>query len=170
MKKSIKMNKEQMEVSKYRAVIPYGEEEIVIKNMNKELRNKVIEMVAKSVENDEELDNEMLVNLLVDELTNVEFEVPITEIQEPSHHVSLIFYHINEILTELTEEILMAGQIVANNQRAEIANKHAKEKLIEDAKKIQEEIEIEKEVKEEKVETKVKREVKKPSSRRRTKH
>ena len=32
MKKDIKMSKEQMEVSKYRAVIPYGEENIVIKN------------------------------------------------------------------------------------------------------------------------------------------
>ena len=41
MRKNIKMNKDQMEMSKYRAVIPYGDEEIVIKNINKELRNKI---------------------------------------------------------------------------------------------------------------------------------
>ena len=167
MKKNIKMNKEQMEVRKYRAIIPYGEEEIVIKNMDKELRNKVIGMVAESVENNEELDNVALVNLLVDELTNIEFEVPITEIEQPSHHVALIFYHINEILTELTEEILIAGQIVANNQKTEIANKNAREKLVEDAKKIQEELEKEKVV-EDIVEIKERKNVKIP--RRRTRH
>ena len=167
MKKNIKMNKEQMEVSKYRAVIPYGEEEIVIKNMDKELRNKVIGMVAESVENDEELDNVALVNLLVDELTNIEFEVPITEIKQPSHYVALIFYHINEILTELTEEILIAGQIAVNNQKTEIANKNAREKLVEDAKKIQEELEKEKVV-EDTVEIKERKNVKIP--RRRTRH
>lgn len=167
MKKNIKMNKEQMEVSKYRAVIPYGEEEIVIKNMDKELRNKVIGMVAESVENDEELDNVALVNLLVDELTNIEFEVPITEIEQPSHYVALIFYHINEILTELTEEILIAGQIVVNNQKTEIANKNAREKLVEDTKKIQEELEKEKVV-EDTVEIKERKNVKIP--RRRTRH
>ena len=159
MKKNIKMNKEQMETSKYRAVIPYGEDEIVIKNMDRELRNKVVEMVANSVEKNEELDNVELMNLLVDELTNVEFEVPITEIEQPSHHVALIFYHINEILTELTEEILVAGKIVANSQKAEISNQKAKEKLMEEAKKVQEELEKEETV----VEIKAKREVKKPS-------
>lgn len=159
MKKNIKMNKDQMEMSKYRAVIPYGDEEIVIKNINKELRNKIIELVAESVEKNEELDDAIIINMLIDELTNVEFEVPITEISEPSHHVSLIFHYINEILTELSEEILLASQIVANNKKVEIASEETKKQLIEEAKEIQERIENKK------VENSSQRVVKKPSRR-----
>lgn len=141
MKKNIKMNKEQMEMNKYRAVIPYGDDEIVIKNMDKDLRNKILEMVAESVEKNEELDNEMLVDMLVEELTNVEFEVPISKITTPSHTVSLIFYHINEILNELAEEILLAGKIVANNKKVEIENKKAREELVKEAREMQKELE-----------------------------
>ena len=96
MKKNIKMNKEQMEVSKYRAIIPYGEDNIVIKNINKELRDKIVELVANSIENNEEIDNVLIINMLVEELTNVEFEIPITDIKEPSHHVSMILHYINK--------------------------------------------------------------------------
>lgn len=157
MKKNIKMNKDQMEMSKYRVIIPYGDEEIVIKNINKELRNKIIELVAESVEKNEELDDAIIINMLINELTNVEFEVPITEIVEPSHHVSLIFHYINEILTELTEEILLASQIVANNKKVEIASEETKKQLMEEAKEIQERIENKK------VENSSQRIVKKPS-------
>lgn len=141
MKKDIKMNRSDMEQNDYRVVIPFGDEKIIIRNLDRDLRNKIIEIVAESVEEDKELDIAMLINMLVEELTNVEFEVPITEIDNPSHQTRLILYYINEIITELSEEILLAGKMVANNKKVEIANKEEKEQLIKEAKEMQKKIE-----------------------------
>lgn len=141
MKKDIKMSRDDMELNKYRAVIPYGDQEIIIRNIDRDLKNRLIDIIAEAVEKDEELDNVMIINMLVEELTNVEFEVPITEIVEPSHHTSMIIYYINEILTEVSEEILMAGQMVANNKKLELTSEMVKEQIEEDIKEVQEKIE-----------------------------
>lgn len=161
MKKNIKMNKEQMEVSKYRAIIPYGEDNIVIKNINKELRDKIVELVANSIENNEEIDNVSIINMLVEELTNVEFEIPITDIKEPSHHVSMILHYINEMITELSEEIILASRVVVESKKVEISSEETKDFFIKQAEEIQEKLERKKEEEKELP----KKNIKKPSRR-----
>ena len=151
MENKIKLNVEEQIL---RISIPTDNGVIVVNNPSDKLKNELIGLLVNCIVENKDFDERKLMQDLIDNCTNVEFEGDIFEATNLTHEAKMIT---NEILIIFQEIIGEAYQIIkiamqqAKNEMLQNEILDEKHKIIEKAKEIQEEKmeEIKEEVKEE---------------------
>lgn len=151
MENKIKLNVEEKIL---RISIPTDNGTIVVNNPSDKLKNELIGLLVNCIVENKDFDERKLMQDLIDNCTNVEFEGDIFEATNLTHEAKMIT---NEILIIFQEIIAEAYQIIklamqqAKNEMLQNEILDEKDKIIEKAKEIQEEKmeEIKEEVKEE---------------------
>lgn len=129
-----------------RATIPYitddGKKEfIIIKNPMKSTKEELGNIIWKGIENPEESkSNSDLIAILFEKLTNIDLNLNIDDLMENeiSYELNVVLFYLTEILTEITNEVLMNANITiskieTNDLRNSISDKT---KALEEKKKI----------------------------------
>jgi hypothetical protein len=96
-----------------RAKIEFGEDVIIVKNPGGQFLNKLKKILKENLENEksEERNKEILVTL-IENLTNIEIDENLDEVLEnPSHELSVVVFHLCSIIQELTFEIIAEYQL-----------------------------------------------------------
>ena len=151
MENKIKLNVEEQIL---RISIPTDNGVIVVNNPSDKLKNELVGLLVNCIVENKDFDERKIMQDLIDNCTNVEFEGDIFEATNLTHEAKMIT---NEILIIFQEIIAEAYQIIklamqqAKNEMIENEILDEKDKIIEKAKEIQEEKmeEVKKEVKEE---------------------
>lgn len=151
MENKIKLNVEEQIL---RISIPTDNGVIVINNPSDKLKNELIGLLVNCIVENKDFDERKLMQDLIDNCTNVEFEGDIFEATNLTHEAKMIT---NEILIIFQEIIAESYQVIklamqqAKNEMLENEILDEKNEIIEKAKEIQEEKieEIKEEVKEE---------------------
>lgn len=151
MENKIKLN---VEKKILRISIPTDNGTIVVNNPSDKLKNELIGLLVNCIVENKDFDERKLMQDLIDNCTNVEFEGDIFEATNLTHEAKMIT---NEILIIFQEIMAEAYQIIkiamqqAKNEMLQNEILDEKDKIIEKAKEIQEEKmeEIKEEVKEE---------------------
>ena len=151
MENKIKLNVEEKIL---RISIPTDNGTIVINNTSDKLKNELLSLLVTSITENKDFDERKIMQDLIDDCTNVEFEGDIFEATNLTHEAKMIT---NEILMIFQEIMAEAYQIIkiamqqAKNEMLQNEILDEKDKIIEKAKEIQEEKmeEIKEEVKEE---------------------
>lgn len=151
MENKIKLNVEEQVL---RISIPTDNGTIVVNNPSDKLKNELIGLLVNCIVENKDFDERKLMQDLIDDCTNVEFEGDIFEATNLTHEAKMIT---NEILMIFQEIMAEAYQIIkiamqqAKNEMLQNEILNEKDKIIEKAKEIQEEKmeEIKEEVKEE---------------------
>ena len=151
MKNKIKLNVEEKIL---RISIPTDNGTIVVNNPSDKLKNELVGLLVNCIVENKDFDERKLMQDLIDDCTNVEFEGDIFEATNLTHEAKMIT---NEILMIFQEIMAEAYQIIkiamqqAKNEMLQNEILDEKDKIIEKAKEIQEEKieEIKEEVKEE---------------------
>ena len=151
MKNKIKLNAEEKIL---RISIPTDNGTIVVNNPSDKLKNELVGLLVNCIVENKDFDERKLMQDLIDDCTNVEFEGDIFEATNLTHEAKMIT---NEILMIFQEIMAEAYQIIkiamqqAKNEMLQNEILDEKDKIIEKAKEIQEEKteEIKEEVKEE---------------------
>lgn len=151
MENKIKLNVEEKIL---RISIPTDNGVIVVNNPSDKLKNELIGLLVNCIVENKDFDERKLMQDLIDNCTNVEFEGDIFEATNLTHEAKMIT---NEILIIFQEIMAEAYQIIkiamqqAKNEMLQNEILDEKDKIIEKAKEIQEEKmeEIKEEVKEE---------------------
>ena len=151
MENKIKLNVEEKIL---RISIPTDNGTIVINNPSDKLKNELVGLLVNCIVENKDFDERKLMQDLIDDCTNVEFEGDIFESTNLTHEAKMIT---NEILMIFQEIMAEAYQIIkiamqqAKNEMLQNEILDEKDKIIEKAKEIQEEKmeEIKEEVKEE---------------------
>ena len=151
MKNKIKLN---VEKKILRISIPADNGTIVVNNPSDKLKNELVGLLVNCIVENKDFDERKLMQDLIDDCTNVEFEGDIFETTNLTHEAKMIT---NEILMIFQEIMAEAYQIIkiamqqAKNEMLQNEILDEKDKIIEKAKEIQEEKmeEIKEEVKEE---------------------
>ena len=151
MENKIKLNVEEQIL---RISIPTDNGVIVVNNPSDKLKNELIGLLVNCIVENKDFDERKLMQDLIDNCTNVEFEGDIFEATNLTHEAKMIT---NEILIIFQEIMAEAYQIIkiamqqAKNEMLQNEILDEKDKIIEKAKEIQEEKieEIKEEVKEE---------------------
>lgn len=151
MENKIKLNAEEKIL---RISIPTDNGTIVINNPSDKLKNELVGLLVNCIVENKDFDERKLMQDLIDDCTNVEFEGDIFESTNLTHEAKMIT---NEILMIFQEIMAEAYQIIkiamqqAKNEMLQNEILDEKDKIIEKAKEIQEEKmeEIKEEVKEE---------------------
>ena len=149
-------NKIKLNVGKkiLRISIPTDNGTIVVNNPSDKLKNELVSLLVNCIVENKDFDERKLMQDLIDNCTNVEFEGDIFEATNLTHEAKMIT---NEILMIFQEIMAEAYQIIkiamqqAKNEMLQNEILDEKDKIIEKAKEIQEEKmeEIKEEVKEE---------------------
>ena len=149
-------NKIKLNVGKkiLRISIPTDNGTIVVNNPSDKLKNELVSLLVNCIVENKDFDERRLMQDLMDDCTNVEFEGDIFEATNLTHEAKMIT---NEILMIFQEIMAEAYQIIkiamqqAKNEMLQNEILDEKDKIIEKAKEIQEEKmeEIKEEVKEE---------------------
>ena len=137
-----------------RISIPTDNGTIVVNNPSDKLKNELVGLLVNCIVENKDFDERKLMQDLIDDCTNVEFEGDIFEATNLTHEAKMIT---NEILMIFQEIMAEAYQIIkiamqqAKNEMLQNEILDEKDKIIEKAKEIQEEKmeEIKEEVKEE---------------------
>ena len=151
MENKIKLNVEEKIL---RISIPTDNGTIVINNPSDKLKNELVGLLVNCIVENKDFDERKLMQDLIDDCTNVEFEGDIFESTNLTHEAKMITNEIlmifQEIMTEAYQIIKIAMQ-QAKNEMLQNEILDEKDKIIEKAKEIQEEKmeEIKEEVKEE---------------------
>lgn len=151
MENKIKLN---VEKKILRISIPTDNGTIVVNNPSDKLKNELVGLLVNCIVENKDFDERKLMQDLIDDCTNVEFEGDIFEVTNLTHEAKMIT---NEILMIFQEIMAEAYQIIkiamqqAKNEMLQNEILDEKDKIIEKAKEIQEEKmeEIKEEVKEE---------------------
>ena len=151
MKNKVKLNVEEKVL---RISIPTDNGTIVVNNPSDKLKNELVGLLVNCIVENKDFDERKLMQDLIDDCTNVEFEGDIFESTNLTHEAKMIT---NEILMIFQEIMAEAYQIIkiamqqAKNEMLQNEILDEKDKIIEKAKEIQEEKmeEIKEEVKEE---------------------
>ena len=151
MENKIKLNVEEKVL---RISIPTDNGIIVVNNPSDKLKNELVGLLVNCIVENKDFDERKLMQDLIDDCTNVEFEGDIFEATNLTHEAKMIT---NEILMIFQEIMAEAYQIIkiamqqAKNEMLQNEILDEKDKIIEKAKEIQEEKmeEIKEEVKEE---------------------
>lgn len=151
MENKIKLN---VEKKILRISIPTDNGTIVVNNPSDKLKNELVSLLVNCIVENKDFDERKLMQDLIDDCTNVEFEGDIFEATNLTHEAKMIT---NEILMIFQEIMAEAYQIIkiamqqAKNEMLQNEILDEKDKIIEKAKEIQEEKteEIKEEVKEE---------------------
>lgn len=151
MENKIKLN---VEKKILRISIPTDNGTIVVNNPSDKLKNELVGLLVNCIVENKDFDERKLMQDLIDDCTNVEFEGDIFEATNLTHEAKMIT---NEILIIFQEIMAEAYQIIkiamqqAKNEMLQNEILDEKDKIIEKAKEIQEEKmeEIKEEVKEE---------------------
>ena len=151
MENKIKLN---VEKKILRISIPTDNGTIVVNNPSDKLKNELVGLLVNCIVENKDFDERKLMQDLIDDCTNVEFEGDIFESTNLTHEAKMIT---NEILMIFQEIMAEAYQIIkiamqqAKNEMLQNEILDEKDKIIEKAKEIQEEKmeEIKEEVKEE---------------------
>lgn len=151
MENKIKLNAEEKIL---RISIPTDNGTIVVNNPSDKLKNELVGLLVNCIVENKDFDERKLMQDLIDNCTNVEFEGDIFEATNLTHEAKMIT---NEILIIFQEIMAEAYQIIkiamqqAKNEMLQNEILDEKDKIIEKAKEIQEEKmeEIKEEVKEE---------------------
>ena len=151
MENKIKLN---VEKKILRISIPTDNGTIVVNNPSDKLKNELVGLLVNCIVENKDFDERKLMQDLIDNCTNVEFEGDIFEATNLTHEAKMIT---NEILMIFQEIMAEAYQIIkiamqqAKNEMLQNEILDEKDKIIEKAKEIQEEKmeEIKEEVKEE---------------------
>ena len=151
MENKIKLN---VEKKILRISIPTDNGTIVVNNPSDKLKNELVSLLVNCIVENKDFDERKLMQDLIDDCTNVEFEGDIFESTNLTHEAKMIT---NEILMIFQEIMAEAYQIIkiamqqAKNEMLQNEILDEKDKIIEKAKEIQEEKmeEIKEEVKEE---------------------
>lgn len=151
MENKIKLNVEEKIL---RISIPTDNGIIVVNNPSDKLKNELVGLLVNCIVENKDFDERKLMQDLIDDCTNVEFEGDIFESTNLTHEAKMIT---NEILMIFQEIMAEAYQIIkiamqqAKNEMLQNEILDEKDKIIEKAKEIQEEKmeEIKEEVKEE---------------------
>ena len=151
MENKIKLNVEEKVL---RISIPTDNGTIVVNNPSDKLKNELVGLLVNCIVENKDFDERKLMQDLIDNCTNVEFEGDIFEATNLTHEAKMIT---NEILMIFQEIMAEAYQIIkiamqqAKNEMLQNEILDEKDKIIEKAKEIQEEKmeEIKEEVKEE---------------------
>lgn len=150
MENKIKVN---AEVEELRLSIPTDKGTIVINNPKGELKNEMIKYMVECTMRNQEFDEKKIILELIDECTNVEFDMNIFDAVNLSHEAQMITNEILIIFQEIIGEASQVVRLVLQQTKNELEQKE----IIEENKKIvgqiKEVVETEKEVEEvEKVE------------------
>ena len=151
MENKIKLNVEEKVL---RISIPTDNGVIVVNNPSDKLKNELVGLLVNCIVENKDFDERKIMQDLIDNCTNVEFEGDIFEATNLTHEAKMIT---NEILIIFQEIIAEAYQIIklamqqAKNEMLQNEILDEKNEIIEKAKEIQEEKieEIKEEVKEE---------------------
>ena len=151
MENKIKLNVEEKVL---RISIPTDNGVIVVNNPSDKLKNELVGLLVNCIVENKDFDERKLMQDLIDDCTNVEFEGDIFEATNLTHEAKMIT---NEILIIFQEIIAEAYQIIklamqqTKNEMLQNEILDEKNEIIEKAKEIQEEKaeEIKEEVKEE---------------------
>ena len=151
MENKVKLNVEEKVL---RISIPTDNGTIVVNNPSDKLKNELVGLLVNCIVENKDFDERKLMQDLIDDCTNVEFEGDIFEATNLTHEAKMIT---NEILMIFQEIMAEAYQIIkiamqqAKNEMLQNEILDEKDKIIEKAKEIQEEKteEIKEEVKEE---------------------
>ena len=151
MENKIKLNVEEKVL---RISIPTDNGVIVVNNPSDKLKNELVGLLVNCIVENKDFDERKIMQDLIDNCTNVEFEGDIFEATNLTHEAKMIT---NEILIIFQEIMAEAYQIIkiamqqAKNEMLQNEILDEKDKIIEKAKEIQEEKmeEIKEEVKEE---------------------
>ena len=151
MENKIKLNVEEQIL---RISIPTDNGTIIVNNPSDKLKNELIGLLVNCIVENKDFDERKLMQDLIDNCTNVEFEGDIFEATNLTHEAKMIT---NEILIIFQEIMAEAYQIIkiamqqAKNEMLQNEILDEKNEIIEKAKEIQEEKaeEIKEEVKEE---------------------
>ena len=151
MENKIKLN---VEKKILRISIPTDNGTVVVNNPSDKLKNELVGLLVNCIVENKDFDERKLMQDLIDDCTNVEFEGDIFEAINLTHEAKMIT---NEILMIFQEIMAEAYQIIkiamqqAKNEMLQNEILDEKDKIIEKAKEIQEEKmeEIKEEVKEE---------------------
>ena len=151
MENKIKLN---VEKKILRISIPTDNGTIVVNNPSDKLKNELVSLLVNCIVENKDFDERKMMQDLIDNCTNVEFEGDIFEATNLTHEAKMIT---NEILMIFQEIMAEAYQIIkiamqqAKNEMLQNEILDEKDKIIEKAKEIQEEKmeEIKEEVKEE---------------------
>ena len=151
MENKIKLNVEEQIL---RISIPTDNGVIVVNNPSDKLKNELVSLLVNCIVENKDFDERKLMQDLIDDCTNVEFEGDIFEATNLTHEAKMIT---NEILIIFQEIIAEAYQVIklamqqTKNEMLENEILDEKNEIIEKAKEIQEEKieEIKEEVKEE---------------------
>lgn len=151
MENKVKLNVEEKVL---RISIPTDNGTIVVNNPSDKLKNELVGLLVNCIVENKDFDERKLMQDLIDNCTNVEFEGDIFEATNLTHEAKMIT---NEILIIFQEIMAEAYQIIkiamqqAKNEMLQNEILDEKDKIIEKAKEIQEEKaeEIKEEVKEE---------------------
>ena len=151
MENKIKLN---VEKKILRISIPTDNGTIVVNNPSDKLKNELVSLLVNCIVENKDFDERKLMQNLIDDCTNVEFEGDIFEATNLTHEAKMIT---NEILMIFQEIMAEAYQIIkiamqqAKNEMLQNEILDEKDKIIEKVKEIQEEKmeEIKEEVKEE---------------------
>ena len=151
MENKIKLNVEEKVL---RISIPTDNGTIIVNNPSDKLKNELVGLLVNCIVENKDFDERKIMQDLIDNCTNVEFEGDIFEATNLTHEAKMIT---NEILMIFQEIMAEAYQIIkiamqqAKNEMLQNEILDEKDKIIEKAKEIQEEKmeEIKEEVKEE---------------------
>ena len=151
MENKVKLNVEEKVL---RISIPTDNGTVVVNNPSDKLKNELVSLLVNCIAENKDFDERKMMQDLIDNCTNVEFEGDIFEATNLTHEAKMIT---NEILMIFQEIMAEAYQIIkiamqqAKNEMLQNEILDEKDKIIEKAKEIQEEKmeEIKEEVKEE---------------------
>lgn len=150
MENKIKLNVEEKVL---RISIPTDNGVIVVNNPSDKLKNELVGLLVNCIVENKDFDERKLMQDLIDNCTNVEFEGDIFEATNLTHEAKMVT---NEILIIFQEIIAEAYQIIklamqqAKNEMLQNEILDEKNEVIEKAKEIQEKAEeVKEEVKEE---------------------
>lgn len=119
-----KVKVKSLKKNKIRTIIPFvnenGEtENIVINNITKKVKEDICTLIWKGMDDDNfKLSNGELVEFLIGKVTNIKLEDNLDSLleEELSYEMNVVLFTITEMLTEVTNEILMSANILANKK------------------------------------------------------
>ena len=151
MENKIKLNVEEKIL---RISIPTDNGTIVVNNPSDKLKNELVGLLVNCIVENKDFDERKLMQDLIDNCTNVEFEGDIFEATNLTHEAKMITNEILMIFQEIITEayqVIKLGMQKAKNEMLENEIINEKDEIIEKAKEIQKEKteEVKEEVKEE---------------------
>jgi hypothetical protein len=132
------------EVEVLRLSIPSNKGTLVVNNPKIELKNEMIKYLVNCMIEDKDIDEKRIVLELIDNCTNVEFDMDIFEAKNLSHEAQMIT---NEILIIFQEIVGEAGQVVRLVLQ-QTKNEIEQKEIVEENKEMKKEKVEEKEIEE----------------------